>query len=69
MARKFHEFDCPNCGKQGREIRRIDLMRQCPWSIIAHMHCDPCDRRWATYIRDENRCTPFDVFDDEEEAI
>ncbi|MGK5654906.1 hypothetical protein [Brevibacillus formosus] len=65
MGRKFHEFDCKCCGKKGREVRRIDLMRQCPWSIIALMQCD-CGNKWTTYIRDESRITPFDVFDEEE---
>ncbi|MBY0088435.1 hypothetical protein [Brevibacillus brevis] len=63
--RKFHEFDCKCCGEQGREVRRVDLKRKCPWSIIAHMECD-CGSKWTTYIRDESRITPYDVFNEED---
>ncbi|QOS98940.1 hypothetical protein JNUCC42_21460 [Brevibacterium sp. JNUCC-42] len=65
---RFHEFKCLDCGSQGREVRRIDLMRQCPWSIVAHMTCK-CGNKWTTYIRDDSRCTPFDFYEDDEDWL
>lgn len=65
--RKFHEFNCPNCGNVGQQTRRVDLKRNCPWSIVLTMHCDECNHNWTTYERDESRITPFDFFDEDEE--
>lgn len=67
--RKFHEFDCPECLGRGNEVRRVDFKRECPWSIMAVMNCIPCDRQWTTYIKDESRITPYDIFDEEEGGI
>lgn len=66
MKREFHKFNCPACGATGIEKRRVDLKRQCPWSIIAFMVCG-CGTRWNTYIRDRSRETPFDIIDGDEE--
>jgi len=65
--RKFHEFDCPTCGGAGERKRRVDLKRQCPWSIILTMEC-PIGHRWTTYEKDESRCTEYDFFEDDETA-
>lgn len=64
MERKFHQFTCPSCGKERIEYRRVDLKRECPWSIVAFMRCD-CGNRWKTYIRDRSRETPYDIIDDD----
>lgn len=65
--RKLHEFNCPVCGEVGEEKRRVDLKRQCPWSIVAFMQCG-CGHKWRTHIRDKSRETPFDIIDDEWEG-
>lgn len=66
MKRIYNIFNCPIDKAIGREVRRVDLLRNCPWSIIAHMECD-CGNSWGTYIRDESRITPFDIEDEDME--
>ncbi|ULO05471.1 hypothetical protein H1230_20600 [Paenibacillus sp. 19GGS1-52] len=64
VKREFIKTDCPICGKAGKENRRVDLKRQCPWTIMAFMSCG-CGERWRTYIRDRSRETPFDIIEED----
>lgn len=64
MKRRYN-MPCPDCGEAGTEIRRIDTLRSCPWSIIGHMECS-LGHKWTTYLKDEARITPFDFEEDDE---